>query len=139
MEFRRWGNQYQPRNDPHLREPRSLRRLLECHAAGRAVEHGRPVREREHDDRRHPRESVLRLRVPVQQLLGSSLRTYGDQILRRPSPCTDFYPWILYKGHPDTNPSFVYTLYRFDARVTNNLGYSVWQPVMLPVFNASVV
>ena len=66
-------------------------------------------------------------------------RTYGDQILRRPSPCTDFYPWILYKGHPDTNPSFVYTLYRFDARVTNNLGYSVWQPVMLPVFNASVV
>ncbi len=65
-------------------------------------------------------------------------RTYGDVVLRRPSPCTDFYPWILYKSSPETNPSFVYSLYRFDARVTNSFGYSVWQPVMLPVFNPSV-
>lgn len=76
---------------------------------------------------------------PYKNYWNLRFRTYGDVILPpNQIPCTDFYPWVLYKNSPTTNPSWVYSLYRFDARVTNNLGYSVWQPVVLPVFNYSV-
>jgi PKD repeat protein len=64
--------------------------------------------------------------------------TYGDVIVQQQVPCLDFYPWVLYARHPDTNPSWIYTLYHFDAIVRNHPGYSVTQPVMLPVFNYSI-
>ncbi len=64
--------------------------------------------------------------------------TYGDVIVRDQSPCLDFYPWVLFAPTPEINPSWIYTLYHFDARVRNHPGYSVTQPVMLPVFNYSV-
>jgi PKD repeat protein len=64
--------------------------------------------------------------------------TYGDVIVQDRSPCLDFYPWVLFAPSPGTNPSWIYTLYHFDARVRNHPGYSVAQPVMLPVFNYSV-
>ena len=64
--------------------------------------------------------------------------TYGDVIVRDQSPCLDFYPWVLFAPTPEINPSWIYTLYHFDAMVRNHPGYSVTQPVMLPVFNYSV-
>src|SRR5256712_12800450 len=60
--------------------------------------------------------------------------TYGDVIVQDRAPCLDFYPWVLFAPSPETNPSWVYTLYHFDAKVRNHPGYSVEQPVMLPVF-----
>src|SRR2546428_657464 len=64
--------------------------------------------------------------------------TYGDVIVQDRAPCLDFYPWVLFAPSPETNPSWVYTLYHFDAKVRNHPGYSVSQPVMLPVFNYSI-
>lgn len=65
--------------------------------------------------------------------------TYGDVVLNPTVPCTDYYPWILYPtGSRASNPSWPYTLWRVDMITTNNLGYSVAQPVYLPVFNSSV-
>ncbi len=65
--------------------------------------------------------------------------TYGDVILNGAVPCTDYYPWILYPtGARAQNPSWPYTLWRVDMIATNNLGYSVTNPVYLPTFNASV-
>lgn len=72
--------------------------------------------------------------------------SYGDVVLRSEVPCTDFYPWVLItakdpvtgKTLGDVNPSYVYTLYRQDARVRNHLGYSLIEPVMFPVFDPSV-
>lgn len=72
---------------------------------------------------------------PYQNYWTLRYRTYGDVIQLNQVPCTDYYPWILYKNFPSTNPSWLYSLYRLDAQVTNNLGYSVNDPVMLPVFN----
>lgn len=64
--------------------------------------------------------------------------TYGDVILNNSIPCRDFYPWILYsQAQGDVNPSWVYTLFHMSADVTNFPGYSVAEPVMLPVFNYS--
>lgn len=64
--------------------------------------------------------------------------TYGDRILRNSAPCTDFYPWVLITSDLPHNPSYVYTLYRRDARVRNFPGYDLNEPVMLPVLNSSV-
>ncbi|MGQ0797821.1 MAG: PKD domain-containing protein [Methanobacteriota archaeon] len=64
---------------------------------------------------------------------------YGDRLLRNAKPCTDFYPWVLFTDFPDVNPSFVYTVYRLDAKVRNHPGYNLTDPVMWPVFNRSVV
>jgi chitodextrinase len=65
--------------------------------------------------------------------------TYGDVVLNPNVPCTDYYPWILYAtGARAQNPSWPYTLWRVDMIATNSLGYSVSNPVYLPVFNASV-
>ncbi len=65
--------------------------------------------------------------------------TYGDVVLNDSVPCTDYYPWILYStGARALNPSWTYTLWRLDMIATNNLGYSVTNPVYLPVFDASV-
>ncbi len=65
--------------------------------------------------------------------------TYGDVILNRNTPCTDYYPWILYStSRASQNPSYVYSLWRLDIIATNNFGYSVSNPVYLPVFNTSV-
>ncbi len=65
--------------------------------------------------------------------------TYGDVVLNGTVPCRDFYPWILYPtGSRGVNPSWVYTLWRVDMIATNNLGYSVVNPVYLPAFNTSV-
>lgn len=64
--------------------------------------------------------------------------SYGDQILRNSPPCTDYYPWVLFTDDAPHNPSYVYTLYRWDARVRNHPEYTVTDPVMLPVFNPSV-
>jgi hypothetical protein len=63
---------------------------------------------------------------------------YGDIVLRDARPCTDFYPWVLFTDFPDINPSFVYTVYRLDAKVRNHPGYSLTDPVLWPVFNPSV-
>lgn len=68
-------------------------------------------------------------------------QTYGDYVLLNQPPCTDYYPWVLFsKAVADqaVNPSWVYTLYRWSAIVRNHPGYSVQDPVFLPVFNASV-
>ncbi len=75
---------------------------------------------------------------PYQNYWSLRYRTYGDVILQKSFPCTDYYPWVLYKGGPAVNPSWVYSLYHFDALVTNSRGYNVWQPVVLPVFDSSV-
>ena len=75
---------------------------------------------------------------PYQNYWSLRYRTYGDVIIQNQYPCTDYYPWILFKNDPSHNPSWAYSLYHFDARVTNNLGYSVWDPVYLPVFNPAV-
>jgi len=67
--------------------------------------------------------------------------TYGDYVLRNQVPCTDYYPWVLYSASvadQAVNPSWVYTLFRWNAIVRNHPGYSVQDPVFLPVFNASV-
>jgi len=63
--------------------------------------------------------------------------SYGDQILENQAPCTDYYPWVLFTDNAPENPSYVYTLYRWDSRVRNHPGYSLAQPVMFPVFNSS--
>lgn len=64
--------------------------------------------------------------------------TYGDLILQNSYPCTDYYPWVLYTDSPTVNPSYVYTLYRWDARVRNHPGYDLIDPVMFPVLNPAV-
>lgn len=71
---------------------------------------------------------------------------YGDVILRNQVPCTDFYPWVLVTAKdPVTgqtlgkvNPSWVYALYRLDAKGRNHPEYTVSQPVMFPLFNQSI-
>ncbi len=77
---------------------------------------------------------------PYQQYWSLRYKTYGDIILNRTVPsCTDYYPWILWNTALRTEtPSWTYTLWRLDMLATNNLGYSVANPVYLPVFNASV-
>jgi len=65
--------------------------------------------------------------------------TYGDLIVNPNPPCADYYPWVLYSGSRSSqNPSWVYSLWRTDIIATNNLGYSVSNPVYLPVFNSAV-
>ena len=72
--------------------------------------------------------------------------SYGDVILNNNAPCTDFYPWVLVTAKdPVTgktlgavNPSYLYTLYRLDAKVRNHPGYNLSEPVILPVFDGSV-
>ena len=67
--------------------------------------------------------------------------TYGDFVLGNQPPCTDYYPWVLFSASvadQAVNPSWVYTLFRWSALVRNHPGYSVLDPVFLPVFNASV-
>jgi len=64
--------------------------------------------------------------------------TYGDSILSNSVPCTDYYPWVLFTTDRANNPSYVYTLYRWDARVRNFPGYDLNEPVMLPVLAPSV-
>jgi len=61
--------------------------------------------------------------------------SYGDQVLRDQMPCTSYYPWVLFTDLPDVNPSFVYTIYRYNAKVRNAPGYSLQDPVVLPVLN----
>lgn len=63
---------------------------------------------------------------------------YGDVLLQETTPCTDFYPWVLFTDDPENNPSFIYTLYQWTATARNHPGYSLQDPVLLPVFNASV-
>lgn len=63
---------------------------------------------------------------------------YGDVLLRNHDTCIDYYPWVLTKNAPRKNPSWIYTDYHFNARVRNHLGYTVQDPVILPVSNASV-
>jgi len=64
--------------------------------------------------------------------------TYGDQILRNETLCTNYYPWVLFTEDAEHNPSYVYTLYRWDARVRNFPGYDLNDPVVLPVLDPSV-
>lgn len=61
---------------------------------------------------------------------------YGDILLQNHIPCVDYLPWVL--DNASINPSWVYSLYHFDARVRNHFGYTVRDPVILPVFNPSV-
>ncbi len=67
---------------------------------------------------------------------------YGDVLLRKQTACTDYYPWVLSSKSQDLqrkNPSWIYSTYRFNAKVRNHPGYTVDDPVILPVFNALVM
>lgn len=78
---------------------------------------------------------------PYQNYWYLRYNTYGDRIQNNGQfPCFDYYPWVLYTkpSERSSNPSWTYTLWRLDMLATNNLGYSVWNPVYLPVFNSSV-
>ena len=75
---------------------------------------------------------------PYRDYWDARFNTYGDAILRNEVPCTNYYPWVLFSSAvalQRVNPSYVYTLYRWDARVRNHGGYNLQEPVMLPVFN----
>jgi hypothetical protein len=73
--------------------------------------------------------------------------SYGDVILNNVAPCADYYPWVLITAKDpqtgrtlsDVNPSYVYTLYRFNATVRNFPGYNLLDPLYLPVLNSSVL
>jgi PKD repeat protein len=66
---------------------------------------------------------------------------YGDIILSNVPPCSNYYPWVYFSASPERqshNPSWVFSNYRMDARVRNHPGYSLEDPVILPVLDASV-
>ncbi len=68
-------------------------------------------------------------------------QSYGDQVLDNEIPCTSYYPWVLFSASTKLqpiNPSWIYTIYKYDARVRNHPAYSLTDPVILPVFNSSV-
>jgi len=78
---------------------------------------------------------------PYRQYWSDRYQSYGDRILRNDVPCTDYYPWVLFSSAVNLqriNPSYVYALYRWDAKVRNHAGYTLLEPVILPTFNASV-
>jgi len=86
-------------------------------------------------------EKFFEAECPYRDYWGARAESYGDQVLQSEMPCTNYYPWVLFSSSPSLqpfNPSYVYTLYRWDARVRNHPGYSLIEPVMLPVFNSSV-
>ncbi len=68
-------------------------------------------------------------------------KTYGDIIMldNQTAKCADYYPWVTWNNanYATLTPSWVYTLYHFDALVTNHPGYNLYNPVMFPVFNWS--
>jgi len=67
-------------------------------------------------------------------------QSYGDFVLRNNVPCTSYYPWVLFSSSAtlqQINPSFVYTIYRYNAMVRNYPGYDLTDPVILPVLNPS--
>lgn len=62
----------------------------------------------------------------------------GDLILNPDVPCVDYYPWVLFTSNhalQNINPSWLYTIYRQDARVRNHPGYNLDEPVFLPTLN----
>ena len=66
--------------------------------------------------------------------------TYGDQIVLNQLPyCVDYYPWVLFTASGDINPSFLYTVYHRVSKVRNHPGYTLLDPVILPVNNSAVV
>jgi chitodextrinase len=78
---------------------------------------------------------------PYRDYWDTRYNVYGDRILRNEVPCTDYYPWVLFSSAVELqriNPSYVYTLYHWDAKVRNHPAYNVSEPVMFPVFNYSV-
>lgn len=78
---------------------------------------------------------------PYKSYWAARYQSYGDQILRDSAPCTSYYPWVLFSSDvalQPINPSFVYTVYHLDARVRNHPAFTVQDPVLLPIFDASV-
>lgn len=65
------------------------------------------------------------------------LAATGERALQNQAPCSYFYPWVLFTGDPDVNPSWIYTAYRFDVKVRNHPGYTLSEPVFWPAFNRS--
>ncbi|HKZ98247.1 MAG TPA: PKD domain-containing protein [Thermoplasmata archaeon] len=73
---------------------------------------------------------------PYEDYWNARYNTYGDQVLLNTVPCTDYYPWVLFSADVEfqaINPSYVYTLYRWDAKVRNHGAYNISEPVILPV------
>lgn len=66
-------------------------------------------------------------------------QTYGDVLIHNSPPCIDYYPWVLFTDAGDINPSFLYTLYHRVSKVRNHPGYSVTDPVILPVNNSAIL
>jgi len=86
-------------------------------------------------------DQMFRVNCPYRDYWSLRWNTYGDVLLQDYVPCTNFRPWVLFSSSSDlqaANPSFVQTLYRINARVRNHLGYSLADPVFLPVFGSGV-
>ncbi len=85
-------------------------------------------------------DQIFEAGCPYKQYWLLRKNTYGNTLLRNQVPCSDYDPWVYFSSSVDlqkVNPSFISTLYRFDAVVRNHPGYSLNDPVVLPVFAPS--